>query len=373
MKNMHEVQRHISEDGSHPPEPEVQQATGPHSYRRDPLWWSALAAYVISAIALGEALQALEAQYDGHPVFIRWFNMSCIALMLIPAIACSDAATTLRTAKATWRSTLLNTAITFGGGVAYTLSLKGASVATVSVITRTKSAMILAISVLFLDERMTLPKLATILLSLAACGVLLAKVTMAHSKDNEWWGTALAICCTFCWACGDLVFAVSAAQHFGISFAGTSTFMGISGLWTLAIFWTITLGSFAWEGWGFPQTLHAWLLLLASSVCIAVTNTSVPFGIARSSAFVMGIGGLLTVPGSFIWDYVAHGIVPLWWDYAGAGLIGLAFATIHMSPVAEMNLSQAKLEEPTEPLVGSGDLAASNCNRHHLSDEMRHQ
>ena len=122
--------------------------------------------YLISAIGLGQSVQALEKNYD-YPLTTRYVMMSS-TILLIPIAElishCSSAPTArvqLWYAHQPLRTVLCSgvvAALTLGGGLTFIYALDGASVTLVNALTRSKPVIIYALSVPLLSEPVRLPR-----------------------------------------------------------------------------------------------------------------------------------------------------------------------------------------------------------------------
>eukprot|EP00658_Telonema_sp_P-2_P045277 TRINITY_DN33209_c0_g1_i1.p1 TRINITY_DN33209_c0_g1~~TRINITY_DN33209_c0_g1_i1.p1 ORF type:complete len:228 (+),score=53.53 TRINITY_DN33209_c0_g1_i1:128-811(+) len=184
----------------------------------------ALLVYLASAITLGESVQALEKMYD-EPLATRWLMMSS-TLILIPmaevyscGARCRDGLWYKQSSR--WRFVMaagVVTALTYGGGVTFVYSLKGASVTTVGALTRTKPVLIYMISVIFLSEQVTWSSLLAVLFSIGGCAffVLGAELQDDHENGTQetTTGVVLGALTPVCWAVSDIAFGQIATGTF---------------------------------------------------------------------------------------------------------------------------------------------------------------
>jgi len=323
----------------------------------------ALVVYLSSAICLGESIQALEKHYN-QPLTTRYLMMGSAALLipLAELLTLADHSPSRRAglwyrhrSKKHLVCSGVVAGLTLAGGLTFIYALEAASVTMVNALTRVKPVVIYGLSVPLLREPVVRTSIAALMLSLAAASLFL--VGSQLQKDHEsgtqetTHGVLLGCITPVFWAVSDVFFSWAASDLFTQTqlLRDSMHFQGLTGLWTVAFFWPVCL---AVEGVAIPSAEAVPMLLLAV-FSMVVCNLSISFGITKSSPFVMGVGGMMTVPISFGVDHWLHNYVPSSYTIAGAVCVFVGFLMLQIKHFKRCSqLDQDDLEDSENTKIG---------------------
>jgi len=222
-------------------------------------------------------------------------------------------------------------------GYTWYLSLPLTSVSANTGIYNSAPVFVYIFSVLLLKERLTLMKVASVLVCIG--GVILMSIASHQQEKSSGKGSvlgyALVVGSTLLYGLYEVLykkFALHEETTSAQSTFDTMLFLGLTGAATILMFWPIILilNATHWEIFDFP-IWDVWVYLLSNGGLDCVFNIFLLLGIMLTSPLFISVGSLLTIPASIVADRIFHSFVLSPEALVGGGLIVLGFLGLNFA------------------------------------------
>ena len=298
-------------------------------------------AVCITTAGLSEATEIAESHFD-YPFIMRYFSMSAGLLCAIPSLIYKIFANSLiikpemKTYFFLWA--LVGSVSLTSAGMIYFQAFDGVSVPTATALGGTRAVMVLILSVLLVNEQLTLWKILAVIVSILG---ILCYVFEANGKTNKpdnaksnsngdtLWGCSLCLLANFLFAFCDIV-ANKISKAYNNKIMGSLYYQTFQALYQLPLFLWV---------WFWPKTPtsenkesdwnNIWWCILPA-IALTGNNASIYIGVTIKSPFYVNIGTLLGIPVAFIVDIFIHHYKPRMLPIIGAILLIISFLMLEI-------------------------------------------